>query len=62
MEPSKLIPTDKIQLDSSLTPVDQAKRLADLSNDDLKTIVDEMEANLPEVSEKHDKAMEELAE
>ena len=64
--PSELIPKDKIDIDSSLDPVEQAKILAELSNDDLKAIVDEMEANLPEVSEqqkeKHDKAMKELAE
>lgn len=64
--PSELIPKDKIELDSSLDPVEQAKILAELSNDDLKAIVDEMEANLPEVSkqqkEKYDKAKEELAE
>lgn len=62
--PSELIPEE--ELDSSLDPVSQAGILSNLSTEELKDIVDEMEAKLPELQEKqnkeYNKAMKEILE
>lgn len=51
--PSELIPEEN--KNSNLDPVSQAKIMSKLSNEDLKDIIDKMEAKIPELKEKKER-------